>query len=179
MTLFHNLLTSCRQGNMNFIKESLHSIDGTQFSTHPKLIEEAILGNQLEIVQYLLTSKDLIKHCNIHYETDLFLVIACRANRLAIVEFLLTSTELNEHCDVNTLSSAPIRVACMNGHPQIVDYLMSQHNVMVSSFLYDIVLKKREIEKTTSINLKNPKNLDDYKNVLEVIDHYQKIVDIV
>lgn len=179
MTLFHNLLTSCRQGNMNFIKESLHSIDGTQFSTHPKLIEEAILGNQLEIVQYLLTSKDLIKHCNIHYETDLFLVIACRANRLAIVEFLLTSTELNEHCDVNTLSSAPIRVACMNGHPQIVDYLMSQHNVMVSSFLYDIVLKKREIEKTTSINLKNPKNLDDYKNVLEVIDHYQKIEAII
>lgn len=175
MRVLGEISMACRRGNLNLVRKSLTSVEGKSFSSSPVLLQEAILGGQLNIVKFLTTSKELELHADIHYSKDLALVYACGANRLDIVDFLLTSPELKSHCNVHTLADAPIREACSNGYPDMVQYLLDNYNITISDNLYKLVSKRRELEKNSKIiNLKNPKPLDSYKKVLEIIHKHRE-----
>ena len=174
MTVLNELLAACRKGDIDKVRQVLtsHDIDKNQY---PMLLEEAVLGGQLEVVKFLTSSKDLAYHADIHANKDIALVNACRANRLNIVQYLLTSPDLSSHCNIHTLSDAPIREACISGYPELVQYLLDNYDLNINNNLYKIVLKLTEDEKKQKhINFKNPKALDDYQRVLKMLDHYRE-----
>lgn len=174
MRILGEISMACRRGNLHLVREFLTSAEGKSFSTYPVLLQEAILGGQLEIVKFLTTSNELERHADIHYAKDLALVYSCSSNRLDIVQYLLSSPELKTHCDVHTLADAPIREACNNGYPEMVQYLLDNYDITISDNLYKLVYKRRELEKQNKIvNIKNPKPLDSYKQVLDII-HYHR-----
>lgn len=107
MTVLNELLAACRKGDID-VRQVLmsHDIDKNQY---PMLLEEAVLGGQLEVVKFLTTSTEVKHHADIHANKDIALINACRANRLNIVQYLLTSPELSLHCNIHTLSDLSVK----------------------------------------------------------------------
>ena len=82
-------------------------------------------NNDLDIVQFLLTSLELTEHADIHAENDRGFRNACLYGRLEVVKYLLTSAELNEHVDIHAENDRGFIWACAQGQLKVVKYLLT------------------------------------------------------
>ena len=89
----------------------------------------ACQNDDLDIVQFLLTSPGLKEHVDIHAENDLGFIIACEQGHLEVVKYLLTSAELTEHVDIHALNDLGFRLACDRGRLEVVKYLILDMNI--------------------------------------------------
>ena len=88
---------------------------------------EACEKGDLEVVRYLLTSKNLKNKAEIDSPSDygdIGLTSACRYGHLDIVRYLLTSSELKIHADINRQEECALKYACVFGQLEIVQYLL-------------------------------------------------------
>ena len=86
---------------------------------------DACQNDDLDIVQFLLTSPELTEHANIHAENDEGFRSACRCSHLEVIKYLLTSPELTEHADIHAHNDEGFILACENGHLEVVKYLLT------------------------------------------------------
>jgi ankyrin repeat protein len=84
----------------------------------------ACISGDLDLVKYLLTSKELHQHADIHFEKDECVILACRYGQLEILKYLLTSTDLKIHPDVHAQKDAGFEWACTNGNLDIIKYFL-------------------------------------------------------
>lgn len=122
--LNNNLMTACKDGDLNSAKEALaHGAD--IHADDDKALRHACHYGHLDVVKYLLTSPDLKEHANGH---DDGLLEACYWGHLDIVKYLLISTELKVHADINTEGwgeGTPLGMACYGDNFEIVKYLLT------------------------------------------------------
>ena len=90
---------------------------------------DACSNGHLEIVKYLLTSKDLKEHSDIHADNDYGFRWACHNEKIEVVKYLLTSDELKEHADIHALNDYGFRWACNNEKIEVVKYLIFDYNI--------------------------------------------------
>lgn len=90
-----------------------------------KRFKMACLSGNLDIISYLITSKDLKENVNIHVADDFAFRMACKRGYLNIVQYLLSSPDLTDHADVHVFKDIAFRQAEANGHFEIVKYLLS------------------------------------------------------
>lgn len=86
--------------------------------------KKACVGNQLHIVEYFLTSKDLKQNVDIHLEDDYAFRVACKKGHLELVRFLLTSEKLKERVNIHTQHELGLKKACEFGHLTVIEYLL-------------------------------------------------------
>ena len=86
---------------------------------------DACQNNDLDILQFLLTSLELTEHADIHARNDAGFRIACLDGHLEIVKYLLTSDELTEHADIHAKDDEGFIWACFYGYLEIVKYLLT------------------------------------------------------
>lgn len=89
----------------------------------------ACANGYLDIVQYLLTSKDLKKHSRINEQDKNdcdALTHACKYGHLDVVRYLLTSHELSEHAKIYQKDTKwnPLMWACYYEQEEIIFYLI-------------------------------------------------------
>jgi hypothetical protein len=109
----------------------------------------ACYSGNLELVKYLLTSKDLKTHVNIHTNylgsDDYSLLISCQYGHLEIVKYLTSSPDLKEHVNIHTNKDRPLFLAYEKGFLDIVKYFIFDLNIEKSEFIKNN-LKKQPIE---------------------------------
>ena len=89
----------------------------------------ACQNDDLDIVQFLLTSPGLKEHADIHARSDEGFRIACLEGHLEIVKYLLTSAELTEHVDIHARNDRGFIWACDLGHLEVVKCLIIDMNI--------------------------------------------------
>jgi ankyrin repeat protein len=84
---------------------------------------------RLEVVRYLLTSKDLKNNIDIEIDNNAGLRWACEYNQLEVVEYLLTSSELSVHANISASDNFGFIKACEEGYLDIVQLLLENKNL--------------------------------------------------
>lgn len=154
------LLNACAEGNFKHVKKLLNQGKFLKkiknfFIHQPSYIDInykdkdeknalifACANGHLDVVKYLLTSKDLIEHANIN-QTDKYdnnvLIYACAYGYLDIVKYLLTSKDLIEHVNIAHCSKTGdncLIKAAEEGHLEIVEYLLTSKDLKEYPNLY-------------------------------------------
>ena len=88
---------------------------------------------QLEVIQYLLTSPELIEaghtFSDLHARNEEGFRWACSNGHLEVVKYLLTSPELIEaghsFANLHAIDEQGFRWACENGYLEVVKYLLT------------------------------------------------------
>ena len=139
----------------------------------------ACQNDDLEIVQYLLTSPELTEHANIHAKNHEGFRLACEKGHLEIVQYLLTSPELTEHADIHAQDDLGFRWACARGHLEVVKYLILDMSIEKTKHIEDYLNKNQdnkcvkeaiELFKIREFNQKLNANLEhkEKKNKLKI-----------
>lgn len=81
--------------------------------------------NELEKIDYLLTSSILINNSHIIENFASGLKIACSSGFLELVSYLLTSSHLEKYADIHLDNDQCIIGACRYGHLKVVNYLLT------------------------------------------------------
>lgn len=90
--------------------------------------DELIFGcgnGKLDIVKYVLTSPELSKHANIHYENEAALTMACSHGHIEIIDYLLNSTELEDHSSHDIFKLEIITKAVYDGQLSVIEYFLN------------------------------------------------------
>ncbi len=124
MTEEKDFLQACATGDRKEVYRLLTAADGDQYNIDQGLIF-ASQNNQISLVRYLLTSKDLPRNANIHAGYDGALRWACAYGHLDLVKYLLTSEELIEHADIHAEDEEALAWACADGCWPIIRYLLT------------------------------------------------------
>ena len=70
----------------------------------------------LEVVRYLLTTKELGKNAEIEYDNHVGFRVACSHGHFKIVKYLLTSDDLKKHSDITSKDNEGLQYAACFGH---------------------------------------------------------------
>jgi len=96
-----------KQGNLEGLKHYLFDSELTKNEIYGNLQhnrEQAFISScyygKLSLVQYLLTSDELIVPVDIHYKADSAIFSAIEGCQTKVIEYLLHSPELKEHIDL-------------------------------------------------------------------------------
>lgn len=108
-----------------FIKMAFNELDHALVSYCAK--------GDLDVVEYLLTSKELITTADIYTSNNYPLKIACEAGRLDIVKYLLTSKDIESHADISADNDMPLYYAVTENHIDIVQYLCESQELLKHS----------------------------------------------
>lgn len=101
-----------------------------------QLNEELIFGcgnNRLDIVQYVLTSPELQKHADIHYENESALRMACSQGFINIINYILNSPDLKDHANPDIPGLSIIETATYNGRLDVIKYFLNHPKFEASS----------------------------------------------
>lgn len=93
----------------------------------------ACLGNNIELVQYLLTSKDLKKNPQ---PKDCFLHACCNNETINIAHYLLTSPDLEHRVNIHFENDAAIAIAAEYGMVDMMKYLLTSPDLENHSYIY-------------------------------------------
>lgn len=83
----------------------------------------------LELIKFILTSKDLKKHANPYIFNDGCLSIACKENYIEIVKYFLTTNDLERILNIHTDNEKPLQTACYKGNYEIAKYLLTSQEL--------------------------------------------------
>lgn len=116
----------CKAGNLEMIKQLVLSpLTSESISSH--IISHCLTltceTKHLDIIDYLLTSDDLIQKADIDFNNNKAIHAACYTGNLELVEYLLTSSRLKKHANIHY--DFCLIDACANGHLNVVSYLLT------------------------------------------------------
>ena len=103
------------------IKENIYNI-----------LDGAIYGGQIEMVDYLLTSPRLKQHANINIDNDKPIYYAAdfefhyapgKHQNNEVIKYLLTNPKLKQHANPNVIYHLPFQEACRHANIEIMDML--------------------------------------------------------
>jgi hypothetical protein len=94
---------------------------------------KACENNELHVVQYLLTSKELKTHADIYTQESKGFIVACGKGYVDIAKYLVESDELEDHINPSFNDNNGFKVACENGHLGIVSYLLNSTKLSTSN----------------------------------------------
>lgn len=86
---------------------------------------QACEQGDLELIKFVLTSKELKKHADPYLLNDSCLSIACKNNYIEIVQYFLTTNELERIFNIHADNEKPLLTACSYGNNDIVQYLLT------------------------------------------------------
>jgi len=92
-------------------------------------LSNACIRGHLELVKYLLTTKELGLNADINSEKDAAFRIACQKGHLDIIKYLLTSPELVKHSNISAKDNEGLQWAACHGHFEVVKYLMTSRDL--------------------------------------------------
>lgn len=114
-----------RTGNISFVKNfSKSSLENLEFALTIGF-ENAVQSGNLKNIKFLLSSKEIVKNTDIHYENDYALSFSALNGHLETVKYLLTSKELKEHSNIHVGGNSSLRWASQANHLNVVEYLLS------------------------------------------------------
>lgn len=96
--------------------------------SHKRLLSEyyqACTYNNVEKLDFLLTSPLMKGRVDIHAQKDLALSRACEHGSLEALQFLLTSPKLEDKMKISSRDYGGFRMAVIKGHFALVDYLLT------------------------------------------------------
>jgi hypothetical protein len=129
-------------------KEKYQNLD--QYDLDECLIE-ACMEKDMELVKYLLTSPDLLKHADINTksspEAGLPLRDAFYAKHFEVAKFLLSSPELREHADIHIANDDIFKTA-----------FRRNSNEVLESLVFDYKIERTDAIHMTIDNAKNTSN---------------------
>jgi ankyrin repeat protein len=103
---------------------------------------DACRENNLEQIQYLLTSPDLEIHADIRNNENLGFRLACKEGNLQIVKYLLTSPEIMVRPDIRSRNDYGLKTACSNKHYDMLRFLIEDgYSFEEKDANYDIAFK--------------------------------------
>lgn len=94
-----------------------------QFEINERFHAACSLGN-LDLVRYLLTSKEIPIKAQINYDDGQAIISACSNGYIKIVDYLLTSSELEEKINVHNRHDYLFRIAHLHKKLDILEYLI-------------------------------------------------------
>lgn len=134
-------------------------------------LETSCTYGYFDVVQYVLTSKELSKHANIFYDDNSPLIQACAGGHLDIVKYLLTSLDLIEHSNLHAKGDQAFKFAAKYKQYDIVKYLIVELNIPKSKEIKDYLISRpdtkiEELFKLRELNKDLEKDLpmNDSKN---------------
>lgn len=111
-------------GHLDFIKEfASSSYENLNFSITTGF-KTAAYDGQLSLIKYLLTSPELKRNSDIHYDDDYALVMSSYKGKLNTVKYLLTSPDLKEHADISARDNCSFIFAAQANQLDVVKFLM-------------------------------------------------------
>lgn len=133
------LVNACRNGDLELIKKLIES---DKLHIHPDyfnssyydsgvsdLLLEMTMNEDLDIIQYLLTSTPLKDNQELEKYLNVILHIACWNDRFDAVKFVLSSPELSKHAEINSDDGDALKYACKMNNLHIVDYLLNSSDL--------------------------------------------------
>ena len=125
----------------------------------------ACQNDDLDIVQFLLTSPGLKEHADIHARSDLGCVWACYEGCLEIIKYLLTSPELKKHADIHAENDVGFIWACYESRLEVIKYLIIDMNIDKTTYI-ETYLNENKDNKTVkqAIELFNTRDLHHQLN---------------
>lgn len=121
-------------------------------------------GN-LDTVKYLLTSKELSVHANIHARHDDGLIAACAGGYLPLVRFLLTSSQLRERANLHAKDDDAFIWACKIDNPDLLVFFLYECNFQLKP---NVLAKLNE-------KIGDPKKIDNVFKLVARRDLYRKL----
>lgn len=92
------------------------------------LLVYACQNNQIDMVNFVLTDKDIFKHADIHYENNIALNISCHNGNLELVKLLLAQC-----ADIHNQEDSPFLNACKARTSDLKDNLMEVIKYLTTS----------------------------------------------
>jgi hypothetical protein len=89
----------------------------------------------LDIVQYLMTSKDINKYTDINSRNFLGFEMACMNGWLEIVKYLTSSTDLTTHIELETIQEVGFMTCLRNNKIDILKYFIFDLNFQKDKFI--------------------------------------------
>jgi ankyrin repeat protein len=143
---FDEMMADLSDGNLDRKSEMVQFF--TRYDTNPNptkttvmqtwlnyVLADACQKGHLNVVQFVLTSKELPLHAEINFNKGI-LSRACEKGQLHVIKYLLTSSELKEHADIHARDDMPLRAACRTGNLDIVKYLTSSPELKENANIY-------------------------------------------
>ena len=117
-----------------------------------KVFINACYLGQIDVIKYVLSSKDLKEHANIHTDNDDGFKVACGKGYLDVVKYLLSSKELKDKIDIHTNEDIGFRHSCVCQHFDILKYFILEAGIEKTKKITDFlaVNKSEEFIKTIS-----------------------------
>lgn len=107
----------------------------TQYEIDQEFIK-ACKSSNMNLVKYLLTSKELYINADIQAENSIALWLAVEQQNLDLVSYLLSSRELSKHVKIRSLSNDVFILACEKANLEIIKYLLTSKSIKEKSNLY-------------------------------------------
>lgn len=185
----------CGKGHLDKVKNFISSYSSKiiDIDVLNNGLEMACSNNQLDIVKFLLNSKEIPINADINFSEFgigcVALSSACKNNCLPIVKYLLTSDELKVKANLSLNGNDAIIDACEKGHIEIVKYLLTSfssnfdmYKVFTSASYYDkrdivnFLIFDLKIEQSESITYYlNEFKRDDIKELFQKRELHEKL----
>lgn len=127
-----SLIDACCLGRLDRVKFLINKMDVDINFNNDQAFREACRSRCFDIVQYLLTSKELNKHSQINNcpeDTVSGLSYACVNGDLNLVKYLLSSPDLKELADIHQNNDNAFKLAFYREHDAILEYLIFEHKI--------------------------------------------------
>lgn len=156
----------CQVDNLELFKEFfLKRVESASLDIN-KVFKLACDKNGINIVKYLLTSKELNKNADIDFENSIALECACFQKNTKLIDFLLTGENIR-NLDINTNDGIAFQTACKWGRLDTVKYLLNSpklnKNVVLNNDKVFITACEGYMEKLF------PENEAEYFNILKYL----------
>lgn len=147
---------------------------------------DACEKNEIDKVEYLLTSPNLAEKANIHTFNDLATNLVCSKNHVELMKFLVSSPKLKDHIDINAHEEKLFTTAFVYKREEIIAYLIFEcgieKNEIINEFFstmdnppahpancqkeFKSVVEKMFAKRELQEILKNELSVNDKKNKL-------------
>lgn len=169
--LIRNLLDlSCRTGEVSIIKFLAKNSMIQMNYNNDEPLRSAVLFNQIDVVKYLLTSKDIKCHININADNDSAILQSCGSGFLEIVKYLLTLNDTDKKVNIHAINDYAFKYAFRNKHIDIVEYLVFDYKIPLTDEIKmffieepsvkDIFDKRELIDKLKKMNTKKEEKIN-------------------
>lgn len=147
---------ACENGQLQLVKYLLNNSKIKDYLNKQEIIDKGFLQacqgenlsgtfgkDQIEIIKYLLTSKDLLKNAHINTENSRALKYACISKPL--IKYLLTSSELKEHADIYNENGAVFdhiaQVAKEINFKTVMNYIINDYQIKQTPDIIQVLNK--------------------------------------
>jgi hypothetical protein len=94
------------------------------------------LGN-INLVNFLLTSEDLLFNADVSTDRNQGLINACLYNNLEVMKFILNSPLLKTHADIHVSNEIIFKTACLYEREEQISFLINEMKLQQNAEIID------------------------------------------